>query len=162
MEQICYLFVNGIEIIKFKAKESEILATPFCLGNISKDFSVTNMKKTGLNGYICDFSIDYDAIAAGDILDIHKYKMFGFVKKVFVQQLYFSVVIIKCKTIKMCFQINQECKVRPEMINTNSNKPSFYPYSVKISKCSSSCNNINDPYAEICIHGVVKNKSQSV
>ena len=44
-----HLFVNGIKIIKFKAKDSEIVATPLCLGNISKDFSADNMKKTGLS-----------------------------------------------------------------------------------------------------------------
>ena len=65
-----YLFVNGTEINKFKAKDSEIAATPLCLGNILKDFSVDIMKKTGLNGYIYDFSVDYDAIAVDDILDI--------------------------------------------------------------------------------------------
>ena len=47
-----YLFVNGTEIHRFKAKDSGIVATPLCLGNISKDFSVDNMKKTGLNGYV--------------------------------------------------------------------------------------------------------------
>ena len=70
-----YLFVTGTEIIKFKAKDSEIVATPLCLGNISKDFSVDNMKKTGLCGYVYDFSVDYDAIVVDDILDIHKYLM---------------------------------------------------------------------------------------
>ena len=50
-----YLFVNGKEIHKFKAKDSEIVATPLCLGNISKDWSVDNMKKTRLNGYVYDF-----------------------------------------------------------------------------------------------------------
>ena len=70
-----YLFVNGTEIQKFKAKDSEIVVTPLCLGNISKDFSVDNMKKTELNGYVYDFSVDYDAIAVDDILDIHKYLM---------------------------------------------------------------------------------------
>ena len=70
-----YLFVNGTEIIKFKAKDSEIVATPLCLGNISKDWSVDNMKKTGLNGYVYDFSVNYDVISADDILDIHKYLM---------------------------------------------------------------------------------------
>ena len=70
-----YLFVNGTEIRKFKARDPEIAATPLCLGNISKDFPVDNMKKTGLNGYIYDFSVDYDAIAVDDILDIHKYLM---------------------------------------------------------------------------------------
>ena len=69
------LFVNGIEIIEFKAKDSEIAATPLCLGNISKDFSVDNIKKTGLNGYVHDFSVDYDAIAVDDILDTGKYLM---------------------------------------------------------------------------------------
>ena len=70
-----YLFVNGKGIHKFKAKDSEIVATPLCLGNISKDCSVNNMKKTGLNGYVYDFSVDYDAIAGDYILDIHNYLM---------------------------------------------------------------------------------------
>ena len=69
-----YLFVNGIEIYKFKAKDSEIVATPLCLGNISKDWS-TDMKKTGLNGDVYDFSDDYDATSVDDIKDIHKYLM---------------------------------------------------------------------------------------
>ena len=58
-----YLFANGTEIIKFKAKDSETVAYPLCLGNISKDFSVDNMKKAGLNGYVYDFIVDCDAIA---------------------------------------------------------------------------------------------------
>ena len=74
-EANCYLFVNGTEIIKFKAKDSEIVATPLCLGNISKDWSVDNMKKTGFTGYVYDFSVDYDSIAVDDIKDIHKYLM---------------------------------------------------------------------------------------
>ena len=70
-----YLFLNGTEIIKFKAKDFEIVAAPLCLGSISKDWSVDNLKRTGFNGYVYDFSIDYDAIAVDDILDIHKYLM---------------------------------------------------------------------------------------
>ena len=54
---------------QFKAKESEIKRCHLCLGNISKDFSVDNVKKTGLNGYVYDFSVDY-AIAIDEILDI--------------------------------------------------------------------------------------------
>ena len=68
-----HLFVNGTETYMFK--EHEIVATPLCLGNSSKDFTVEKMKKTGLNGYIYDFSVDYDAIAVDDILYIHKYLM---------------------------------------------------------------------------------------
>ena len=63
------------EIHKFKAKDSEIVASPLCLGNISKDFSVDNRKKTRLSGYVYDFSVDYNAIEVDDILDIYKYLM---------------------------------------------------------------------------------------
>ena len=70
-----YLFVNGTEIIKFKAKDSNIVASPLCLGNISKDWSTDNMKKTGLTGNFYDFSADYNAIAIHDIKNIHKYLM---------------------------------------------------------------------------------------
>ena len=70
-----YLFVSGTEIYKSEAKFSEIVATLLCLANISKDWSVDNMKKTGLNGYVHDFSVHYDATDVDDILDIHKYLM---------------------------------------------------------------------------------------
>ena len=70
-----YLFVNGEKIHKFKAKDSKIVATPLCLGNISKDGSVDNMKKAGWNGYVYEFSVDYDAIAVDDILEIYNYLM---------------------------------------------------------------------------------------
>ena len=67
------LFVNGTQIYKFKAKYSEIVAASLCLGNISKGWSIDNMKKTGFNGYVYDFSVDYDATDVKDIVDIHKY-----------------------------------------------------------------------------------------
>ena len=66
---------NGTEIIKFKAKVFETVATPLCLGNITKEFSEDNTEKTGLNGYLDDFSVDYDAVEVSDILNIHKYLM---------------------------------------------------------------------------------------
>ena len=67
-----YVFVNATEIIKFKAKDSAIVASPLCLGNISNDWSTDNLKKTGLTGYVYDFSADYNAIAIDDIKVIHK------------------------------------------------------------------------------------------
>ena len=70
-----YLFKNGTEIYKFEAKDSEIVSSPLCLGNISKDWSADNMKKTGLTGYVYDFSADYDPIAVDDIKDINMYLM---------------------------------------------------------------------------------------
>ena len=70
-----YLFVNGTEIYKSKAKDSEIVATPLCLGKISKDWSEDNMKKTGIKGFVSDFSVDYDATDVDGVLDNHKYLM---------------------------------------------------------------------------------------
>ena len=74
-----YLFVNGKEIVKFKEKDSEIVASPLCLGNISKDWSTDNMKKTGLNGYVYEFNVDYNdfgRIDPGKVIPfVHKYLM---------------------------------------------------------------------------------------
>ena len=70
-----YLFVNGTEIYKFKAKDSKIVESPLCLGNISKDWSTDNMKKNELTGYVYDFSADYNAVAIDNIKDIHNYLM---------------------------------------------------------------------------------------
>ena len=63
-----------------------------------------------------------------------------------------SVNSLECISMK-----NQECKIRSEIINTNNNEPAFYPFSIKVNKCSGSCNNINDPYAKLCVPDVVKN-----
>ena len=71
MEQIIIYLLMVQKIIKFQAEDPEIAATPLCLGNISEDFSLDNMKRTGLNGHVYDCSVDYDAIAVDDILDIH-------------------------------------------------------------------------------------------
>ena len=57
---------------------------------------------------------------------------------------------------------NQACKARPEIINVNSNNPVFYPFSIKTSKCSGNCNDINDPYAKICVPDVVKDLNVKV
>ena len=112
-----YLFVNGTEIIKLRAKDSEIVATPLCLGNIAKDWSLDNTNDTGLNKYIYDFSVDYDTIAVDDILDIHKYlmeksdmKMFGFIKKVFFTGLRIlsSVNLLTIAPLRCISMTNQE------------------------------------------------------
>ena len=89
-------------------------------------------------------------------------KIFGFVKKVFFIGLtilsnFTNVIPLSCISMK-----NQECKVRPEIINVNSNEPVFYPFSIKTSKCSGSCNNINDPYAKICVPDAVKDLNVKV
>ena len=66
------MFVNGKEIHKFTANDLETVRNNLCLGNVSKGFPVSNMKKTGFNGHIYDFSADYDSTDVDDMLDIHK------------------------------------------------------------------------------------------
>ena len=129
-----YLFVNGTEIHKFKAKNSDIVATPLCIGNISKDWSVDNMKKTGLNGHVYDFSVDYNVTAVDDILDIHKHlmkknniKLFKTIKKVFLEPMSFLMELhFNCNALKCVSMNNQGCKIRPEIISINSSEPFFF------------------------------------
>ena len=57
---------------------------------------------------------------------------------------------------------NQACIVISEIVYINSNNPIFYPFSVKINRCSGNCNNINDPYARICVPDTVKHLNVKV
>ena len=88
--------------------------------------------------------------------------MFGFVKKVFFVGL---TILSSCTSVNSlsCISMNnQECKTRPQVVNVNGNEPVFFPFSIKTSKCSGSCNNINHPYAMICVPDVVKNLNVKV
>ena len=68
-----------------------------------------------------------------------------------------NAIPLSCISMK-----NQESKVRPEIVNINSNDPIFYPFSIKINKCSGNCNNVSDPYATICMSDTVKNLNVTV
>ena len=70
-----YLFVNGKDITKFKAKNSELIKYTMCLGGLSKDYTENSSKDTGLYGNVYDFSVDYGAITNDEILNIHNYLM---------------------------------------------------------------------------------------
>ena len=84
--------------------------------------------------------------------------MRGFVKQIFVSAMMFIGCKISGVNSLKCVSVNnQEYKISPEIININSNKPLFYPYTIKIDKFSGSCNNINDPYSKMCVSNVVKN-----
>ena len=82
--------------------------------------------------------------------------MFIFIKKIFyIGSLCLSTLVsaisLSCISLK-----NQECKVRPKIPDINSNNSIFYPFSIKINKCGSKCNNTNDPYAKICVPDTAK------
>ena len=84
--------------------------------------------------------------------------MFGFIKQVFVVAMTFFVFNPTDVSSLECISMNnQECKTRTKLINTNNNEPIFYSFSIKVNKCSGSCNSINDPYAKLCVQDVVKN-----
>ena len=68
-----------------------------------------------------------------------------------------NAISLSCISLK-----NQECKVRPEIISFNSNNPIFYSFSIKINKCSGNCNNINNPYAKVCVPDVIKDLNVKV
>ena len=86
--------------------------------------------------------------------------MLGFIKKwiftAFLSTLT-SINLLSCISMN-----NQECKVRPQIVNVNGDDPVFFPFSIKTSKCSGSCNNINNPYAKLCVPEVVKNLNVKV
>ena len=88
--------------------------------------------------------------------------MIVFTKKVFYIGSLFLSSLVSTTSLNCISMKNQECKVRPEIINANSNEPVFYPFSIKTSKCSSSCNNINDPHAKICVPNVIKDLNVKV
>ena len=83
--------------------------------------------------------------------------MLGFIKKCFFTELVFLPTVMSVNSLSCTSMNNQECKVRPEIVNVNGDDPVFLPFSIKTSKCSRSCNNINNPYAKLCVPDVIKN-----
>ena len=84
--------------------------------------------------------------------------MFRFIKKVFFTAMrFFSFNVLNVNSLECISMKYQKCKTRPKIIDVNSNEPVFYPYSIKVNKCSGSCNGINNPYAKLCVPDTIKN-----
>ena len=88
--------------------------------------------------------------------------MFRFIKQIFISALMYFGNLSNVNSLECVSMKNQECKVRPEIVDINSNNPIFYPFSIKVNKCNGNCNNINDPYARICVPDSVKNLNVKV
>ena len=88
--------------------------------------------------------------------------MFRFIKQIFISALMYFSNLSSVNSLEFISVKNQECKLRPDIVNINSNDPTFYPFSIKVNKCNGNCNNINDPYARICVTDVVKNLNVKV
>ena len=84
-------------------------------------------------------------------------KIFGFVKKLVFVGLTILSGLASVNSLSCISMSNQECKTRPQVVNVIEDEPVFFPFSIETSKCSGSCNNINYPYANICVPDVVKN-----
>ena len=89
-------------------------------------------------------------------------KLFVFIKKGFYIGSLFLSSLVSTNSLNCISVNNQACKVRREIINVNSNKPVFYRFSIKTNKYSGSCNNINAPYAKICVPNVTKDLNVKV
>ena len=137
-----FLFVNATKVYQSKAKNSEIKDYALCLGNVSKDFTINNMKKAGLKGVVKCFFIDFNPIDNNDILDIHKYLMkrtwykimFWLIKKIFIGLL--SSIVNASNHTKCIFLSNGKCMIQPTLINLHPNEYSqefhYYPFAVKL------------------------------
>ena len=88
--------------------------------------------------------------------------MFRFIKQIFISTMMFFSSLSNVNPLECISLKNQECKVRPKIVDVSSNNPIFYPFSVKTNKCSGNCNNISDPYARICVPDVLKNSNLKV
>ena len=88
--------------------------------------------------------------------------MFRFLKQIAISALMLFNSLLSVNSLECIGMENQECKVRPEIVDINSNNPIFYPFSIKTNKCSGNCNNINDPYARICVPDIIKNLNVKV
>ena len=88
--------------------------------------------------------------------------MLGFIKKCFFTGLIFFVTLKSVNSLSCISMNNQECKVRPKIVNVNNEEPAFFPFNIKRSKCSGSCNNINNPHAKLCVSDVFKNLNVKV
>ena len=86
--------------------------------------------------------------------------MFGFIKEsFFANMMFFGCNLPGVNSLKCISMNNQECKGRPQIVNVNSEEPVFFPFRIKTSKCSGSCNNVNDQYAKLCVPDVAKNSN---
>ena len=109
-----YLFVNGKQELKFKAKDDQIVKEILCLGNISDDWTAANAQKAGLWGEIYDFAVDYTSTNIGDIYNVHRYLM----KKQYIKMLIINLAIslfstLKVRALECVSVVNQKCMPRP-------------------------------------------------
>ena len=106
-----------------------------CLANISEDFTLNNMKKSGLKGSVKVHSVDYNAIDTSDISEYYE-TMFGFIKKRYMGLL---TIIVNASNHKKCVSLyNQQCMIQPTLISLHPNEYTqgllYYPFAVNLDR----------------------------
>ena len=155
-----FLFVNGTKTYQFKAKDSKIKDYTLRSGNISKIFTVNDMKKSGLKAGLTFFSVDFNPIDTNAILDVHKYliniiyeTMFRLIKKIFVVLL---TSIVSAFNHTRCVSLSShKCMTQPTLINLHPNKYSqelhYYPFVVNVDKYIERLNTLNNLSNKVCV-----------
>ena len=133
-----YLFANGRQELKFRAKTDQLVKEKLCIGNLSDQWTASESEKTGLYGNIYDFVVDYKSINRVKLIyDMHRYLMRKHnispqIYKMLLINLVLSLFsILKVKTLECVSVINEKCMSRPKIINLNADEPVFYPLSIK-------------------------------
>ena len=155
-----YLFVNGKQELKFKAKDDQIVKEILCLGNISDDWTAANAQRTELWGEKFDFAVDYTSTNIDDIYNVHRYLMKNIIYKMLLINLAINLFnALNVNALECLSIIDQECKPRPKILDVNEGigEALFYLYNVLVNKCSESCNMLEDPMARICVPNIIKN-----
>ena len=161
-----YLFVNGRQELKFKAKTDELVKEKLCIGNLSDQWTTSESEKTGVYGKIYDFVVDYEQIVgAKTIYDMHRYLMTKhnispqITYKMWLINLTISLFsILKVRALECVSVVNQKCMPRPKILDVieGVGEALFYPYNVIVNKCSGICNTLDDPMAKLHVPNIIK------
>ena len=140
-----YLYVNGNQELKFKAKTDQLVKEKLCLGNLSDQWATSESEKTGLHGKIYDFVVDYEHMWLINLA----ISLFG---------------IIKTKALECLSVVNQKCMARPKILDVNEGicEALFYLYNVQVNKCSGNCNTLDNPMVKLCVPNVIKGVNMQV
>ena len=159
-----YLFANGRQELKFKAKTDQLIQEKLCIGNLSDQWTTSESEKTGVYGKIYDFVVDYEQIVGvKTIYDMHRSLMTKNnispkrTYKMWLINLTISLFsILKVEALECVSVINQKCMPRPKILDVNEGvgEALFYPYNVLVNKCSGSCNTLDNPMAKLCVPNI--------
>ena len=159
-----YLFVNGKQELKFKAKDDQIVKEILCLGNKNDDWTAVNAKKR-------DFGVKYMILLLIILVLIFviyimcMYLMKSIIYKMLLINLAISLFnVLNVNALECLYIINRECKPRPKILDVNKGvgEALFHPYNVLVNKCTGSCNTLHDPMARLCVPNIIKNVNKKV